>query len=171
MKTFLLIMSTLTLLSTSVHAQRCDYATSTDPRACLQQNLREARKRANGGKFGAWEVTCHVDRMHDAKECQARNDGLVIQRSQRFNHLWIFVVHGETMPGSWEYVRVDKGKVWSIETDDGGFPRELLGELRRGKVALLRSTHWPDSRTIDTEVDLTGLGNVLDYMEAQMRTR
>lgn len=143
-----------------------------DALALVKQRIHERVCQKDPGQcFGAWIVSCELDSMFDTVECTATNDSIHVIRGERFNHLWIFVSHGHSMPGSYKYLRVDQGKAWSIRENDTTFPKAILAELRHGKQALTRSTSWPEGYTRESTVDLHGLSEALDSMESRLRTR
>jgi hypothetical protein len=153
-----------------VTSDQCAFGTIRDVADCHRHGPNYVRERIKNDPFGAWSVSCETDAMFDTRECEATNGSLSIHRSQRLNARWLFVTHGYSMPGSAVYLRIDHGKVWRIP-DDERFPPAVFAALRQGRTALTRTTSWPDGISRETRVDLTGIANVLDYLEEQMQQR
>lgn len=113
-------------------------------------------KAATGGQF-AWEISCKVDAMSDARICTALSTriNLVLLWDKAAAPLLVCVL-GHDFPGRQAAIRVDTRA--PLETDKKGcVGGAIVGELLTATKVTTRHVAWPYDRFVDAAGSPAGL--------------
>lgn len=120
----------------------------------------------NGYRDHGWSYDCRVDKMTDQRACSisSKIGGPFISYLSGRHPVTVCIM-GHDFPGRRGMLRIDKNS--PIETDhEGCVPsRQILEQMKSGRTLITRSYRWPRDWSVDEEMSLGGLQQVLDVVD------
>lgn len=115
-----------------------------------------------------WNISCRKDRFTDIKSCFMTKIFSDLMVGIVEGHIRVFVGKNH-FPNTQSAIKIDKnatvyGKEGSISN-----PKQVIQQLRNGKVAYLRYQEWPYQYYKDSEVDLKDFSKNYEEMLKEYR--